>query len=84
MDEICKTCENWLEQDNLIGFCGILAVEVKKGFSCASWDEKEEEITEFYCSFCGKEKKDVNKMVGVAGSYICDVCVENCRKEMIL
>ncbi len=35
----------------------------------------------FFCSFCGKDQKQVRKMIsGPAGVYICDECVELCAE----
>jgi hypothetical protein len=31
-----------------------------------------------YCSFCGKESADVNKMIAGPGVHICDGCVALC------
>lgn len=38
---------------------------------------------EQYCSFCGKEKSNVKKLIaGPDGVFICDECVELCRDMM--
>ena len=38
---------------------------------------------EQYCSFCGKEKSKVKKLIaGPDGVFICDECVELCRDMM--
>jgi hypothetical protein len=33
-----------------------------------------------YCSFCRKDERHVKKLVAGPGVYICDVCIETCRK----
>jgi hypothetical protein len=33
-----------------------------------------------YCSFCRKDEKIVNKLVGGPGVYICDACIDLCNR----
>ena len=40
-------------------------------------DEQNEEIR---CSFCGKSRDEVNKLIAGQGVYICDECVELCQE----
>ena len=35
---------------------------------------------ELRCSFCGKEKNEVNKLIAGQGVYICDECVKICNE----
>jgi ATP-dependent Clp protease ATP-binding subunit ClpX len=30
------------------------------------------------CSFCGKHQRQVNKLIGGPGVYICNQCVDRC------
>ena len=32
------------------------------------------------CSFCGKSQKQVRKLIGGSGAYICDECIELCNE----
>ena len=32
------------------------------------------------CSFCGKSQKQVRKLIGGSGVYICDECIELCNE----
>lgn len=32
-----------------------------------------------YCSFCGKGRREVNKLIGGQGSVICNECIKQCR-----
>lgn len=32
------------------------------------------------CSFCGKSDKDVSRLIGGPGIYICDACVGACNR----
>lgn len=41
--------------------------------------KKPSEMTNFYCSFCGKSQDEVNKIVAGPDVYICDECVELCK-----
>ena len=34
------------------------------------------------CSFCRKSDKEVNRLVGGPGVYICDACVGICNKVL--
>jgi len=34
------------------------------------------------CSFCGKSDKEVSRLVGGPGVYICDVCIGICNKVL--
>jgi hypothetical protein len=36
----------------------------------------------FKCSFCGKSDKDVTRLIGGPGVYICDACVGVCNKVL--
>ena len=38
-------------------------------------DEQNEEIR---CSFCGKSRDEVNKLIAGQGVFICDECVKIC------
>lgn len=40
---------------------------------------KSKDMTNFYCSFCGKSQEEVNKIVAGPDVYICDECVELCK-----
>ncbi len=36
---------------------------------------------EYHCSFCGKEQKQVERLIAsLGGVYICDNCVELCTE----
>lgn len=35
-------------------------------------------LTEIFCSFCGKSERQVNRLVEGPGVYICDECIEFC------
>ena len=41
--------------------------------------DKMEDKTELKCSFCGKEQRQVKKLVAGPGVYICNECVELCN-----
>lgn len=41
--------------------------------------KKTSDMTNFYCSFCGKSQDEVNKIVAGPDVYICDECVELCK-----
>ncbi|MBZ6526307.1 ATP-dependent Clp protease ATP-binding subunit ClpX [Aerococcaceae bacterium DSM 111021] len=41
--------------------------------------KKPSDMTNFYCSFCGKSQDEVNKIVAGPDVYICDECVELCK-----
>lgn len=34
---------------------------------------------ELHCSFCGKSKSEVNRLIAGPGVYICDECIESCH-----
>ena len=34
--------------------------------------------SEIACSFCGKRREDVRRLVSGPGVYICDECIEQC------
>ena len=34
------------------------------------------------CSFCGKSQKQVKKLVGGTGVYICDECIDLCNEVL--
>ncbi len=34
---------------------------------------------QFYCSFCGKEQSEVNRLIAGPGVFICDECVQLCN-----
>ena len=40
--------------------------------------EKERDKTPLYCSFCGREKTEVKKLVAGPNVFICDGCIELC------
>ncbi|MGC7559694.1 ATP-dependent protease ATP-binding subunit ClpX [Pasteurella sp. PK-2025] len=42
-----------------------------------------EKDTELHCSFCGKEQKEVSKLIAGTSGYICNECIELCH-EMLL
>ena len=67
--EDCKTCNHWVRERCVN----------KPEVTCENWKTRID-TTIPHCSFCGKGKKEVKGMAGVAGTWICDVCVENCRK----
>lgn len=35
---------------------------------------------QLFCSFCGKEESDVEKLIAGAAVFICNECVANCAK----
>lgn len=37
-------------------------------------------IKNLYCSFCSKNKNEVNRLIVSNDAYICDNCIENCYK----
>jgi len=82
-EEICETCKNWEKELNALGYCEKLDQFFTRGFTCGFWEEIETEIEE-HCNFCGRSKTEIEAaegaLVGTAGSYICDVCVNNCGK----
>lgn len=41
--------------------------------------DKPENNEKFYCSFCGKEKHEVGKLIAGVSGYICNECVETCH-----
>lgn len=42
-----------------------------------------EKNTELHCSFCGKEQKEVSKLIAGTSGYICNECIELCH-DMLL
>ncbi|MDP9500524.1 ATP-dependent protease ATP-binding subunit ClpX [Bisgaard Taxon 45] len=42
-----------------------------------------EKDTELHCSFCGKEQKQVSKLIAGTSGYICNECIELCH-DMLL
>jgi len=65
----CVSCNNWKNE------------RCQSIFDCRNWEEIEEKMIP-HCSFCGKSREQVKKMVGVAGSYICQECADNCKNIM--
>ena len=43
------------------------------------YDDMDESLKQFKCSFCGKTQNQVKRLVAGPGVYICDECVELCR-----
>ncbi|OBX04032.1 Clp protease ClpX [Gallibacterium genomosp. 3] len=41
--------------------------------------DKPENNEKFYCSLCGKEKHEVEKLIAGVSGYICNECVETCH-----
>jgi len=42
---------------------------------------KKEDLTEnLFCSFCGKNQKEVNKLIAGPAVYICDECIQLCSE----
>lgn len=39
---------------------------------------KEQDKDQLTCSFCGKHKSEVNKLIEGLDGYICDECIETC------
>ena len=39
-----------------------------------------DEQTTYKCSFCGKDKDQVKKLVAGSGVYICNECIELCAE----
>ena len=40
--------------------------------------KKDEEGDQFFCSFCGKNQKEVKKLIAGPSVYICNECVALC------
>jgi len=40
------------------------------------------DVSSLVCSFCGKDQKDVKKLIAGPGVYICDGCIELCNDIM--
>lgn len=38
---------------------------------------------ELFCSFCGKEQKEVEKLIAGTSGYICNECVELCHDMLV-
>ena len=38
------------------------------------------EDSELLCSFCGKNRRQVKKLIAGPGAYICDECVDLCNE----
>ncbi len=41
---------------------------------------KKKEETKHYCSFCGKNQEEINKLIAGHGVYICDECIDLCNQ----
>ncbi|UEA16147.1 ATP-dependent protease ATP-binding subunit ClpX [Pasteurella canis] len=42
-----------------------------------------EKDTELHCSFCGKEQKEVSKLIAGTSGYICNECIELCHHMLL-
>ena len=40
--------------------------------------KKEEPNEQFFCSFCGKNQKEVKKLIAGPSVYICNECIKLC------
>src|SRR5205823_6599515 len=59
-----------LRQDGLAMFRYCLAPQ-----TCKNWSWMEE----FHCSFCGKQRREVRKLISGPRVFICDQCVTLCN-----
>ena len=41
---------------------------------------KSKEEAKHYCSFCGKNQEEINKLIAGHGVYICDECIDLCNQ----
>ena len=42
--------------------------------------KKEEPTDQFFCSFCGKNQKEVKKLIAGPSVYICNECIKLCSE----
>ena len=42
--------------------------------------KKSKEEAKHYCSFCGKNQEEINKLIAGHGVYICDECIDLCNQ----
>ena len=42
--------------------------------------KKEDESDNLFCSFCGKNQKEVKKLIAGPAVYICDECIQLCSE----
>ena len=42
----------------------------------------EKKTEDLFCSFCGKNQKEVTKLIAGPSVYICDECVQLCNEIM--
>ena len=42
--------------------------------------KKSREESKHYCSFCGKNQEEINKLIAGHGVYICDECIDLCNQ----
>ncbi len=42
--------------------------------------KKEEPTDQFFCSFCGKNQKEVKKLIAGPSVYICNECIQLCSE----
>ncbi len=47
--------------------------------SASPMDEEHAGDKKLYCSFCGKHKSEVRKLIAGPSTFICDECVEHCN-----
>jgi len=40
--------------------------------------KKDDTNDQFFCSFCGKNQKEVQKLIAGPSVYICDECIKLC------
>jgi ATP-dependent Clp endopeptidase proteolytic subunit ClpP len=45
-----------------------------------SWQKKMTPMTILFCSFCGKNQKEVKKLIAGPAVYICDECIQLCSE----
>lgn len=46
-------------------------------------EKKQETRAIYHCSFCGKSQDQIQRLVaGPGGVYICDECIDFCRKSI--
>lgn len=50
------------------------------GWFIASVRERRKRPTELSCSFCGKQKKETDHLIGGPNVLICEDCIANCNR----
>jgi hypothetical protein len=66
----------------LLAIVVALEQNLKKAYG-AEWNKdipKTPKAEKLACSFCGKEEKEVGKLIAGPSVYICDECIDLCNK----